>query len=300
MAYGRRALAAVLVLAGVTWGQAGRWAPPASGLSPCAAGGEGWAVILADGFEGEFPGPWRIEPEPWPGEFYWARRSCPGRAHSGEHAASAAGAAGGVIPTPSCSDPYGNDQGSWLIAGPFDLRPATAAELVFWHWVDTAGPDDFLVAAASVDGLTYYGGTQLSGHLAASCAGGWCCERFDLSQVPRFGSFCGQRQVWIAFYFQSDGSGVGQGVYVDDVVLRIETGTATPTPTATASQTPSPTATATPSPPPSPTASATPSPAATATPSPSPAPSRSWRVALPVVLRPLAVEALERTLLLPR
>jgi hypothetical protein len=52
--------------------------------------------------------------------------------------------------------------------------------------------------------------------------GGWNSYSFDLSNVYVLGNLCGERQVWIAFHFDSDYSYHYEGTYLDDMVLKKE------------------------------------------------------------------------------
>lgn len=169
----------------------------------------GWQTIFADSFEGGFPGAWQRFGNPT-----WAQASC--RASSGTSSIwPAAGGSGARIP---CNDTYPNDAESRLTFGPFDLRGATAAELRFNKWQQTQVEHDFFEWYVSIDSMTYFG-FKTSGD-----SGGWEAMRMDLSDVFMLGDLCGQKQVWIMFRFYSDGAVGEQGVFIDDVVLRKQTG----------------------------------------------------------------------------
>jgi hypothetical protein len=156
-------------------------------------------VLLSEGFEGAFPGAWEPIGDPT-----WGRTDC--KTHGGKYAIwPAAGGSGAVTP---CTDNYPNNIWSLIVAGPFDLSNATAAELVFDRWQQTEYDQDSFSWLVSIDGSAF------SGWQSSGDSGGWQATSFDLTDLA------GQPQVWIAFGFESDASGTGLGVWVDNVVLR--------------------------------------------------------------------------------
>lgn len=170
-----------------------------------------WQTILADGFEGSFPGPWQRFGNP-----SWGRTNC--RAGAGSYSVWPAAAGNGAV-TP-CVNVYPNNLNAWLVYGPFDLSGATAAEVTFRRWQKTEKDYDYFKWLASVDDQLYYG-WQSSGN-----TDGWNSVTFDLSTVPTLGDLRGRSQVWIAFVMQSDGSNGDEGVFVDEVVVRKRIGAA--------------------------------------------------------------------------
>ncbi|HID86393.1 MAG TPA: hypothetical protein EYP55_03320, partial [Anaerolineae bacterium] len=190
---------------------------------------DGWTTIMAEDFEGDFPGPWEVldDTGAGDGEYHWAKRSC--RPHSGSYSgwSVGGGADGSGL---SCGANYPDNAESWMVYGPFDLSDATDAELLFSYWNRSESDYDYLFWGASVNGSYFYG-NGVSGD-----SGGWRDVNFDLTDVYTLGDLTGEPQVWIAFVFASDG-GVTypEGAYVDDIVLRKVTGqlttpTSTPTP----------------------------------------------------------------------
>jgi len=113
---------------------------------------------------------------------------------------------------------YPDDLESWLIYGPFSLAGATAAELTFRRWQQTEEGYDWLSWLASVDGQHFYG------DMDSGDTGGWVAETLDLSDVYTLGDLRGQPQVWIAFLFQSDADTGDLGAFVDEVMIRKQTG----------------------------------------------------------------------------
>jgi hypothetical protein len=164
-----------------------------------------WTTVLADGFEGAFPGPWQL----WKsGPYDWGKRSC--RAATGGNSAWAVG--GGGL---ACGSNYPNNSVSWMYFGPFSLSDATAADLKFKLWANTQKSADFFMTLASVDDNDYFG------YYGSGISNGWIDQSFDLTNWPQLGNLVGQPQVWIAFAFETDASVVSpEGAYVDDVVLR--------------------------------------------------------------------------------
>ena len=165
-------------------------------------GGNGWQSIMTDGFEGAFPGTkWQLFSNPT-----WGKESY--QRHTGLYSVWCAGS--------SYNPPsnYPNNMEAWIVYGPFSLTDATDAELGFWFWNKSQGPDDYLFWGASIDGSWFYG----SRHDGDSA--GWQSVSFDLTDVYTLGNLCGQTQVWIGFFFGSDESVTDKGAFIDDVVLR--------------------------------------------------------------------------------
>ena len=190
--------------------------------APLAA--QAWTTLMHEDFEGSFPGgTWSLSGDPtWGKETY--------RSASGGASGYCAGGGSHAVDPPG---PYLNDMDSGMAYGPFDLSNATDAELLFYHWTQTEYDYDYFWVLVSIDGKSWWG-DWLTGDWTSDC-GGWCLYNFDLTHVGDLGNLAGQPQVWIAFAFESDSSGVYEGTYVDDVTLRaVMTGTTT-TPTSTPS-----------------------------------------------------------------
>jgi len=173
----------------------------------------GWTTVMSEDFEGTFPQPgWRVSSESgW--THLWGKRDC--RAHGGSYSAWAhgGGSSGSQLP---CGANYPPNLKTWLTYGPFSLENATAAELTFWFYSNTAPAHDQIQWTASIDGFNFYG------YGGVDFSNGWKESTFDLSNVPVLGNLVGRRNVWIAFIFSSDSSQALEGVYVDDVVLRVQ------------------------------------------------------------------------------
>ena len=181
-----------------------------------------WSTIMTEDFEGDFPG------ENW--TVFYNRGAEPGiwnktdyRKHSGEYSVYCAAIVNGsnmIMPSV-----YIPNMSAWMVYGPFDLSEARDAELFFNHWTRTAEIPDYLFVGASVDGIAFYG-VSYSGMWDEHCGGkGWCPGSFDLTDVYTLGNLCGYKKVWIAFAFISDFDlNFSEGAYLDDIVLRKDTG----------------------------------------------------------------------------
>ncbi len=177
---------------------------------------DGWTTITSEDFEGAFPGPgWSVFDADGTtnGEYYWDDDSY--RQHSGSWSAWVAnGGADALLPPTD----YANNMNSWLVYGPFDLSDAVDAELSFYYWLESEESYDFLGWYASIDNTNYHGS------LTSGNSGGWVSQNFDLTAVPTLGDLTGQSSVWIAFIFTSDSSITLEGAYIDDILLRKNTG----------------------------------------------------------------------------
>ncbi len=171
-----------------------------------------WTTIVSEDFEGTFPSSgWQVLDENSAGDpYYWDKREC--RNSGGTFSAWSVGAGSTAL---ACGSEYPGEVFAWMIYGPFSLADASAAELVFDWWSDTAGSGDEFFFGASTDDYNYHGV-----HITGNHASWTSNERLDLSAVPELGSLLGQTEVWIAFSFQSDVSAAAEGTYVDNIVIR--------------------------------------------------------------------------------
>jgi len=164
-------------------------------------GTDDWVVIRTENFEDSFPNQWQLYGDPtWDDETY--------RRHAG---AKSGYCVGSTVAPPG---PYPDDANSWMCYGPFSLAGATDARVDFYRWLTTEQDYDWLYWTASIDDSLYYG-WRTSGTATT-----WESTYFDLKTVPTLGNLCGRSEVWIAFYFCSDGSSSYEGAYVDDITLR--------------------------------------------------------------------------------
>ncbi len=167
-----------------------------------------WITIVGEGFEGVFPGAWRVVGN---NNYYWGKSRC--MAFDGTYVGWAIG--GGSGSYLSCGSYYPNNTYSRMIYGPFSLADARAAEIWFAYWLNSETGYDKLCVAASVDGNQFYGDCD-SGQ-----TDGWAVGALSLRDVYMLGDLTGQPSVWVAFVFTTDQSiNATQGAYVDDIVLR--------------------------------------------------------------------------------
>ncbi|MFC2029381.1 hypothetical protein ACFLWA_01475, partial [Chloroflexota bacterium] len=180
----------------------------------------GWTTIMAEDFEGVFPGPWLLGDNiPGEGEYFWGKRSCRPGAGSYSGWAFGGGADGTAL---NCGSNYPNNAQSWMIYGPFSLAGATAAELAFHSWRNLENDYDWLFWGASTDG------SDFSGYYASGGSGSGFETVFDLSNASTLGDLRGRSNVWIALAVGTDGSvNYPEGVYVENIVLRKSSSTTT-------------------------------------------------------------------------
>jgi hypothetical protein len=172
-----------------------------------------YTTLFADGFEGSTP-PWQVSIGPLPSWGFTTNRASEGQ-WSAFCAQQGIGAPG----------PYANDMNTGIRAGPFDLSGFSDAVLTYSYYLRSELNYDYLNTMVSTDGTNFYGWGD-SGE-----SYGWTSKIVHLTDVPTLGNLCGQSQVWIAFWFRSDGSDTAEGAYVDDVKLYGVTNIPTPTTT---------------------------------------------------------------------
>jgi len=164
-------------------------------------------IIKSENFEGSFPNQWSL----FGGDYTWGKRNCHAAGGSYSGWAVGGGSSGQSL---ACGSDYPDDVDSWMIYGPFSLADATAAEVLFSHWVYSENDFDTLFVGASIDGDWFYG-PYFSGD-----SEGWLDGRFDLTNVATLGNLAGRAQVWIAFAFQTDeDTNYREGAFVDNIVL---------------------------------------------------------------------------------
>jgi hypothetical protein len=173
----------------------------------------GWVTIVAETFEGDFPGAWQVyDAIPNLHEHYWGKRTC--RVYDGQFSGWAVGG-GRNGATLACGSEYPNPSTSVMRYGPFSLADATAADFRAKIWTNMEPFYDNLCVSASKDGSHFYG-QCVSGQTP-----GWVDWALDLTTIGTVGSLLGQPQVWIAVEFISDETGSrSEGAYIDNVILR--------------------------------------------------------------------------------
>ncbi len=171
---------------------------------------KGLTLIMSEGFEGSFPNSlWSANSSSGYTDAYWDDATC--KDYNGSYSAHCADMGSQSV---SCGYDYPNDMKAYMVYGPFDLSNATDAYLNFHWWAHTESDYDYFQVMASKNGTNYYG-VQWSGNNT-----NWYQYTFDLTDVYTIGNLCGQQEVWIAFFFQSDYTvSEPEGAYVDNVEL---------------------------------------------------------------------------------
>jgi hypothetical protein len=174
-----------------------------------------WSTILWEDFEGQPQPGWSFsDKNPGVGgEYWWARQGY--RAYWGSSYSAWAVGGGADGRNLAYGANYPDNANSWMLYGPFSLEGAAMAQMRFQFWLNTAGSSDVLCYGASHDMIAFDAycvdwGTSLD----------WTPQTLDLGDIGGV-SMLGDPTVWVAFIFQSDGSGnAPEGAYVDDVEVR--------------------------------------------------------------------------------
>jgi M6 family metalloprotease-like protein len=195
------------------------FAPP-SGTWAFSVGSAGGITLLSDDFEGAFPGKWKVYGvQGHAGGAMWGTVSCKTNGGSG----AAWCAASGSEAQPPCSQ-YIQDQGTFLIFGPFDLSDASEGTLDFDTWYDIndggdpANATDYFAWLFSTDGSSFSAGDGVTG-----TSNGWEHISAKLSELlfADGTSPVGQAKVWLGFVFVSSVATTPKGgAYIDNVVLK--------------------------------------------------------------------------------
>ena len=172
----------------------------------------GWETIIAEDFEGDFPGVWDVYAGSGFTDAYWDDQDY--RVYGGSWSGYCADEGTESV---GLGGYYPNDMDAWMIYGPFDLSDATDALLTFMNWNDTESGYDYFKYMVSIDGTDFYG-TQVSGY-----SGGWVSRSLDFKNISDLGDITGEPEVWIAFQFTSDFASTYEGSYIDDIVLEKNT-----------------------------------------------------------------------------
>jgi hypothetical protein len=166
-----------------------------------------WRTLLVENFEGDLQtNNWDLDGAPT-----WAPVTC---AAAGGRRSGWPGGSGGA-----CSGVFAleKENPAWLVWGPFNLANAGQALLDFQMRRDLQ-PDDEVWVLVSTDNIDFQQGRKFLG----SSGGSFQPQTIDLSDVDTTGriNMLGKPQVWIAFFFRSQGDAFGNGPYIDDVVLK--------------------------------------------------------------------------------
>jgi hypothetical protein len=182
---------------------------------PAAYAPQPFPTILNETFEGVWPtGLWSTFDNngSFGGTICWNDESW--IAYSGSWSGwPAGGCADGLDPN---FDLYANNMDSWATYGPFSLAGRKKANLSFRFWNESEVDFDFFYWCASPNGVDYYCKSR------SGDSNGWINVKLNLKKVPGYGSFLGDSSVWIAFVFQTDGSVVDDGPFVDNVKLVVK------------------------------------------------------------------------------
>jgi hypothetical protein len=153
------------------------------------------------------------------GDYRWDDEFC--FAHSDGWSVWPAGDGANAL-DPCVGTLYPNGALSWFIHGPFSLTGANEAWVDFYFRNRSELVFDRFWWLASVDNSDFWGYFVSGDYALGSAGNGYNLIRFDLKNVPGLGDLRGQSQVWLAFFFISDGSITDQGPFVDDVSVVVE------------------------------------------------------------------------------
>lgn len=178
-------------------------------------------TLFLEDFEGGMdPGWMLLDQNSDSGYDYWGAVTCHLTPHGGSYVGWCA-----AYGRTACST-YDNNMQSWMVYGPFSLENCTQASVDFYMASQTEAGWDGIYWLASTDGGSFTGyGTDgtTSGYPYS-----WVPIHFDLTDIGSTHlNLCGQPQVWIAFYFESDASYSYGGTYLDDIAVNVDGGTGT-------------------------------------------------------------------------
>lgn len=192
------ALVALFALALAT--SAAAQAPAPSATAPDAS-----VTILAEGFEGAWPGAgWTVTDLSNDGyDRKWGKDDF--KPHTDVY--SAWPAAAGAHRVDPATGAYPNNLNSRMVYGPFDLSDALSAKLTFWLWAETEADYDYLYLGSSPDGTNYNEESTWEGTLD------WDEVEVDLTK------YAGDPSVWVRWDFVSDFDTALAGPFIDDVTI---------------------------------------------------------------------------------
>ncbi|KAA3658501.1 MAG: hypothetical protein DWQ04_24900 [Chloroflexi bacterium] len=189
-----------------------------------------WTAVVEEDFETGFSGSWSLEDldADTNGEYYWATNT-----YTYSEGISSAWVAGGGTQGSALAagtDNYPSNAMSAMTYGPVDLSSYEFARLSYDYWLETEASNDLLQVLISTDNSDY--STVLATYSGSS---GWQSNTVDLN------AYAGEAQVWIRYYFTSNGSSEDVGAFIDDMLLEATDGELTylpmlkldPTPTLT-------------------------------------------------------------------
>ncbi len=170
-----------------------------------------WQTLLFDTYDGTFTTTYSIRREithTGGVDYEWGRVVSAGAEFSGTLWCVQGGQG---ISLTAGEDPYTNGVTTTLTYGPINFRQVVTAELSFQHWISVAAGDG-LDWGVSTDGSSFS-----FSPVTPTTMGKW--ETTTVTSALT--SLAGERSVYLAFRFRSDGSGVDKGVFLDNVLLRV-------------------------------------------------------------------------------
>lgn len=215
--------------------------PALSAQSP--TGQASWDTVFTETFESGISADWTVSDgnDDTDGEYYWATTTY--TASEGTNSAWATGGGADGSSLTAGTDNYPNNALSYMVRDSVNLSGTTNVRLNFDYLVQTEPALDILQVTASSDGATYDTLATYSGD-----SEGWQSETLSLND------YADEEEVWIRFFFSSNGANNDVGVFVDNIVLESLTAQQTYFPVVRKDATPTPTNTPTPTSTPSPTA----------------------------------------------
>ncbi|HET9221468.1 MAG TPA: hypothetical protein VFO07_03135, partial [Roseiflexaceae bacterium] len=160
------------------------------------------AVVLSEGFEGTWPGAWKLDDYSSAdnGTYLWGKRDC--SVHSGSYAGWSVGG-GSDGRDLNCSAEYPANINTWAVYGPIDLSDATTAIVTFYlsgkseATVDGNGnPYDFLFIGSNIAATgDFYGSRYWNNWTNGPDGNGFWKRTLDLSQDAEHNRL-GQSEVW--------------------------------------------------------------------------------------------------------
>ncbi|MCA9921039.1 MAG: hypothetical protein KC421_01640 [Anaerolineales bacterium] len=194
-----------------------------------------WTNVINDTFESGIGGTAVDLDGATNGEYFWATSTYTAGAGTTSAWATGGGAQGSALT--AGTDNYPPNAESALTYGPVDLSSYAIAQLSYDYWTETEAATDLLQVRISTDGTNF---SLLSSFDGSSS--GWQSDSINLN------SYAGEAQVWVRFYFTSNGSTEDMGVFIDNVLLEASDAQLVYLPVVRKDPTPTPTPTATPVP----------------------------------------------------
>ena len=199
------------------------------------AGQSTWDTVFTETFESGISADWTVSDENGNtgGEYYWATNTYTASEGTTSAWATGGGADGSTLT--AGTDNYPNNALSYMVHDSVNLSGTTQARISFDYLIASEPGLDVLQVAASTDGATYQTLDTFSGD-----SEGWQTETLDLAD------YAGESDVWVRFFFSSNGANNDLGAFVDNIVLESLTAELTYFPVVRKDATPTPTNTPTP------------------------------------------------------